>query len=199
MEAYRAFVAAFDAELAPVGLLERAAAQTIADTHWRLNRIRTLENNLFANAFHEFSDQVSTDDPIIHSALAQAKALEVHAGVLTKLSLYEQRLTRTLEKAQAELLSLQEPRKWREHCNMQKTPPPRPQLENTKPASPHPAPGRAPEKTSSPASLAQPPLAQPPLAQPSLAQPPCVSMRADPPSSDAGQPAQNSKTAPGER
>jgi hypothetical protein len=139
MEAYRAFVAAFDAELAPVGLLERAAAQTIADTHWRLNRLRTLENNLFANAFHEFSDQVSTDDPIIHSALAQAKALEVHAGVLTKLSLYEQRLTRTLEKAQAEIESLQEIRKWREHCNMQKTPPPRPRLENTKPATPHPA------------------------------------------------------------
>ncbi|HEY4364122.1 MAG TPA: hypothetical protein VGN17_24340 [Bryobacteraceae bacterium] len=123
LAAYRAFVGEFYAVLQPVGLLERAAAQTIADTHWRLNRIRIMENNLFANAFTEFSAGISLEDPIIHAALAQAKAVEVHANVLTKLSLYEQRLTRTLERTQAELDRLQSSRNWRESRDIQQTPP----------------------------------------------------------------------------
>jgi chromosome segregation ATPase len=49
-------------------------------------------------------------DPLIHSALAQAKALEQHADLLTRLSLYEHRLNRTLEKAKAELKQLQQER-----------------------------------------------------------------------------------------
>jgi hypothetical protein len=139
MESYRAFVAEFHAELKPVGLLERAAAQTIADTHWRLNRIRTMENNLFANAFVEFSDDISTEDPVIHAALTQAKAVEVHADVLTKLSLYEQRLTRTLEKTQAELDRLQANRNWREYGKIEQSQPPQVRPENTKPPAAVPA------------------------------------------------------------
>src|SRR5712691_2203284 len=64
------------AELKPVGLLQPQAVQTIADTYWRLDRIRAMENNLFSLGFQEQSPHISTDDPAIHAALAQAKALE---------------------------------------------------------------------------------------------------------------------------
>jgi hypothetical protein len=148
LAAYRAFVAEFHETLQPVGLLERAAAQTIADTHWRLHRIRTMENNLFANAFSEFSGQLLVQDQAIHSALAQAKALEVHADVLTKLSLYEQRLTRTLDKAHADLARLQEIRKWQEQQRIQDQPPPPPKPAGFEFSSPHAAPQEALEKAS---------------------------------------------------
>ena len=51
LAAYRASCAQFFAELKPVGLIESKAVQTIADTHWRLDRIRAMENNLFALGF----------------------------------------------------------------------------------------------------------------------------------------------------
>ena len=51
-----------------------------------------------------------SSDPLIDSALAQAKSLEQHSDLLTRLSLYEHRLNRTLEKAKAELKQLQKER-----------------------------------------------------------------------------------------
>ncbi|HLH42093.1 MAG TPA: hypothetical protein VKV74_03830 [Bryobacteraceae bacterium] len=108
LAAYRASCAQFFAELKPVGLLESKAVQTIADTHWRLDRIRAMENNLFALGFQEHSGLSS--DPAIDSALAQAKSLDQRADLLVRLSLYEQRLHRTLAKAHAELKLLQQER-----------------------------------------------------------------------------------------
>jgi hypothetical protein len=70
-----------------------------------------MENNLFSLGFHEHSPQISTDDPVIHCALAQAKAVESQADVLVRLSLYEQRLNRTLVQAKAELKQLQDQRR----------------------------------------------------------------------------------------
>ena len=52
----------------------------------------------------------TSPDPLIHYALAQAKSLEQHSDLLTRLSLYEHRLNRTLEKAKAELKQLQKER-----------------------------------------------------------------------------------------
>jgi len=103
-------------ELKPVGLHETDAVQTIADTRWRLHRIRAMENNLFSLGFQEHSASVPTDDPVIHSALAQAKAVQANADVLVRLSLYEQRLNRTLAQAKAELADLQEKRRPKEQA-----------------------------------------------------------------------------------
>jgi hypothetical protein len=111
LAAYQESCRQFHAELKPVGLLETKAVQTIADTHWRLDRIRAMENNLFSLGFHEHSPQISNDDPAIHCALAQAKAVEAHADVLVRLSLYEQRLNRTLTQARSDLEKLQQERR----------------------------------------------------------------------------------------
>ena len=67
-------------ELKPVGLLETKAVQTLADTYWRLDRIRAMENNLFALGFEEQSGLSS--DPAIDCALAQAKSLDRRGDLL---------------------------------------------------------------------------------------------------------------------
>jgi hypothetical protein len=109
LAAYRKHCAEFHAELKPHGLLESKVVQTIADTYWRLDRIRAMEDNLFALAVQE-SPSALASDPIIDSALAQAKSLEASGDLLAKLTLYEQRLNRTLEKSKAELKQLQQER-----------------------------------------------------------------------------------------
>jgi len=111
LAAYRETCRQFHDELKPVGLIETRAVQAIADTHWRLDRIRAMENNLFALGFEEHSASILTGDPAINSALAQAKAVQANADVLVRLSLYEQRLTRTLVQAEAKLKELQEERR----------------------------------------------------------------------------------------
>ena len=110
LAAYQKHCAQFHAELKPLGLLESKAVQTIADTYWRLDRIRAMENNLFSLGFLELSPLLSSPDPAIHAALAQAKSLDARADLLARLSLYEQRLNRTLSLAKAELHQLQQQR-----------------------------------------------------------------------------------------
>jgi hypothetical protein len=110
LAAYQKHCAQFHAELKPKGLLETKAVQTVADTYWRLDRIRAMENNLFSLGFQELSGELATDDPIIHCALAQAKSLDSRGDLLARLSLYEQRLNRTLTLAKAELKQLQQER-----------------------------------------------------------------------------------------
>ena len=110
LAAYQKHCAQFHAELRAKGLLETKAVQTIADTYWRLDRIRAMENNLFSLGFQELSAELSTDDPAIHCALAQAKSLDGRGDLLARLSLYEQRLNRTLTLAKAELKQLQQAR-----------------------------------------------------------------------------------------
>ena len=108
LAAYQKHCAEFHTELKPQGLLETKAVQTIADTYWRLDRIRAMENNLFALAIEEQTPL--SPDPVISAALAQAKSLDTRADLLARLSLYEQRLNRTLVQAQAQLKQLQQER-----------------------------------------------------------------------------------------
>ena len=108
LAAYQASCAQFHAELKPKGLLETKAVQAIADTDWRLDRIRAMENNLFALAVEE--QPPLSSDVVISAALAQAKSLDQRADLLTRLSLYEQRLNRTLAQAHAQLKQLQRER-----------------------------------------------------------------------------------------
>jgi hypothetical protein len=133
LAAYQKHCGQFHTELKPQGLLESKCVQTIADTYWRLDRIRAMENSLFGLAVSERTGEAvvrgsdertgeavvrgskdpepeMSPDPLIHSALAQAKSLEQHSDLLTRLSLYEHRLNRTLEKAKAELKQLQKDR-----------------------------------------------------------------------------------------
>jgi len=108
LAAYQRSCDQFHAELKPKGLLETKAVQTIADTYWRLDRIRPMENTLFALSIEE--QEPLSSDPLISSAFAQARSLDGRADLLARLSLYEQRLNRSLAQAQAQLKQLQQER-----------------------------------------------------------------------------------------
>jgi hypothetical protein len=71
--------------------------------------VRGSENEATGEAVDEEPAEISPD-PLIDSGLAQAKSLEQHSDLLIRLSLYEHRLNRTLEKTKAELKQLQQER-----------------------------------------------------------------------------------------
>jgi hypothetical protein len=86
--------------LAPVGILEQQLAQSIAECHWRLNRALALESGIFAlGQLKEF------DEPVAQG-LTQAKTWLADGKNLQLLSLYEQRIQRSIEKRMAELRTL---------------------------------------------------------------------------------------------
>jgi hypothetical protein len=103
-EAYDLHHADFLAELAPEGLVETQIAHGIADDYWRLNRIKAIEDNIFALGIESMADEL---DP----ALAQARTYLDRSREINLLSLYEQRLNRAVHKKYAELAELQRLRK----------------------------------------------------------------------------------------
>jgi hypothetical protein len=96
--------------LAPVGDFERDAAQSIADDHWRLKRARAIEASTFALGMPEHAAD-STGHPEVDAALAQARTWEKAAHNLQLLTVYEQRIRRTVDKNTTQLKALQTERK----------------------------------------------------------------------------------------
>jgi hypothetical protein len=93
----------FLTELKPEGPIETQVAQSIADDYWRLNRIKAIEDNIFALGIEAGAE----NDP----ALAQAQTFLDQASQINLLSLYESRLNRGVSKKLAELRELQRLRK----------------------------------------------------------------------------------------
>ncbi|HEY6340094.1 MAG TPA: hypothetical protein VIY49_01265 [Bryobacteraceae bacterium] len=97
-------------DLDPEGALETNLAQAIAEDHWRLNRVRALENGIFALGQIEQSPQDS-GNPELDAALAPARTWMAHAHELHLLALYESRISRSVEKNMAQFRTLQAERK----------------------------------------------------------------------------------------
>jgi hypothetical protein len=93
-------------DLDPEGALETNLAQAIAEDYWRLNRVRALENGIFALGQTEQPPQDS-DNPELDAALAPARTWIDHAHELQLLALYESRISRSVEKNMARLRALQ--------------------------------------------------------------------------------------------
>jgi hypothetical protein len=111
-EAYQAHCAAIISELAPAGQLETQCAQGIADDQWRLNRARAVDTNMFA--LGQFDYEPLTGDQQADAALNTARAFRDHSKAFGNLSLYEQRINRSLEKNFARLQTLQQERELKE-------------------------------------------------------------------------------------
>jgi hypothetical protein len=94
--------------LAPVGLVEPGIAQAIAEDAWRLKRARALENSIFAKGPDAAAN---TGNPEIDAALDAGQTWIEQARNLQLLTLYEQRINRTLAKNTARLEALQSARK----------------------------------------------------------------------------------------
>jgi hypothetical protein len=101
--------------LKPENFLEVQIAQSIAEDHWRLNRVFAIESNIFALGHFELPGPASSEetggDPEIHDALNTARVFLADARQFALLSIYEQRIHRNLQKSLAQLHELQTVRK----------------------------------------------------------------------------------------
>jgi hypothetical protein len=111
MDAYMRFCAELMTDLAPETAVERQYAQTFCDTQWRLNRIRSIEDSMFALGHVEEAGRIETEHPEVHAALTAARVFRDDSKTFANLSLYEQRLQRTLDKSLKQLQTLQAERR----------------------------------------------------------------------------------------
>jgi hypothetical protein len=105
---YEQFRATTMATLEPAGETEHALTQSIADDLWRLNRARAIEENIFAL---DLATAPETEDNEIHLAFSQAQTFLDHAREIQLLTLYANRIARSIDKNKAELRSLQAARR----------------------------------------------------------------------------------------
>ena len=92
--------------LEPVGALELDLAQAIAEGRWRLKRASALESSIYAlGQSQPVSDDLGQIQ--IREALAQARTWLADGKNLQLLTLYEQRIHRSVEKNTAQLAALQ--------------------------------------------------------------------------------------------
>ncbi len=107
MDAYHAFCAELIADLAPETPVERQYAQTFCDTQWRLNRARAIEDSMLSLGHFEAAGDIDADHPQVHAALTAARVFREDSKSFVNLSLYEQRLQRTLKESLRQLQELQ--------------------------------------------------------------------------------------------
>ena len=109
--AHDAFSTSFIKAMAPEGALELQLAQRIATDSWRLNRASAIEDNIFALGFSDHSGDMDVDHPELHAALTAARTFSREAKSIELLTLYEQRINRSIQKNLALLQQLQAARK----------------------------------------------------------------------------------------
>jgi len=109
--AHDRFVQELIDRLRPEDSLELQFASLIAEDFWRLQRIRSVENDIFAlGNFSEAAD-IDVDHPEIHTALTRARTFLDQSKDFERLTLYEQRINRAIEKNRRQLDELQAERK----------------------------------------------------------------------------------------
>jgi len=103
LAAYRRFSDEFIASLAPETFAECQCAQTIIDTQWRLNRVRSLEDGMLGLGHFGPESRIDPGHPEIHAALTAAAVYREHSQAFVNLSMHEQRLYRILREASKSL------------------------------------------------------------------------------------------------
>ena len=120
--AHDAFAEALIKAMAPEGALELQLAQRIATDSWRLNRSSAIEDNIFALGFTDHASDIDADHPELHAALTAARTFTREAKSIELLTLYEQRINRSLQKNLGLLQQLQATRKAERKAEMEQRP-----------------------------------------------------------------------------
>jgi hypothetical protein len=105
------FKSQFIADLAPKTTLELSLANSIAWDTWRLNHLRAVEANMYALGANSPERIVACDDPQVHAAMSAAMTFSSEAPKFALMSIYEQRMNRSIHKNLATLRDLQAERK----------------------------------------------------------------------------------------
>jgi hypothetical protein len=114
MDAYNAFSKEIVDSLDAQTPVERQFAQTVADNQWRINRIRSIEDGMLGMGHFESAGDFDCPSSEIHSAMTAARAFRDDSKSFVNLSIYEQRLHRSMKEALRQLKELQTER--RERC-----------------------------------------------------------------------------------
>jgi len=107
---YEAHLARFREQYQPVGDQELSLVQSLADTHWRIARIPSLEMGIYALGRLEFADLFPDYEEGSRKILIHAKVFLTYQRQLVNLGVQEGRLRRQAEKDLAALQGLQQPR-----------------------------------------------------------------------------------------
>jgi hypothetical protein len=107
LDAYKAFSKELLTSLSAETPVERQYAQTFIDTQWRLNRMRGIEDGMFALGHLEPTANIDVDHPQIHAALTASNVFRQNSQAFVNLTLYEQRLQRQLKESLRQLQELQ--------------------------------------------------------------------------------------------
>ena len=118
MDAYHAFSKEIVDCLDPQTPVERQFAQTVADNQWRINRIRSIEDGMLGMGHFEAAGDFPTDNTEAHSAMTAARAFRDDSKAFVNLSIYEQRLHRSMKEALRQLKELQAERRERRKNDM---------------------------------------------------------------------------------
>jgi len=113
MAAYKAFSKEIVDSLDPQTPVERQFAQTVADNQWRINRIRSIEDGMLSSGHFRSVADYDTASPEFHSAMTAARAFREDSKAFVNLSIYEQRLHRSMKEALRQLKELQAERRER--------------------------------------------------------------------------------------
>jgi hypothetical protein len=118
MDAYNAFSKEIVDSLDPQTPVERQFAQTVADNQWRINRIRSIEDGMLGMGHFEAAGDLDCPSPEIHSAMTAARAFRDDSKSFVNLSIYEQRLHRSIKESLRQLRELQDERRERHKTEM---------------------------------------------------------------------------------
>jgi hypothetical protein len=118
MNAYKAFSKEIADSLDPQTPVERQFAQTVADNQWRINRIRSIEDGMLGMGHWESAGNIDTDHVEIHAVMTSARAFRDRSQDFVNLSIYEQRLHRTMKESLRQLKELQTERRERRQTEM---------------------------------------------------------------------------------
>ncbi|MGD1071032.1 MAG: hypothetical protein ABSB15_12910 [Bryobacteraceae bacterium] len=108
---FEAFSNPIIARLNPDGPLELQLASLIAHDHWRLNRIQSIEDGIFALGHGYPKNQMDTGAEQADVLLSEAVTFMRSSKEILNLTLYESRINRNLRRNMEELNSLQAERK----------------------------------------------------------------------------------------
>jgi hypothetical protein len=108
---FEKFKSDFIEDLAPKTTMELSLATSIAWDTWRLNHLRAVEMNIYALGTANNSVEIESDDPQIHTAVSGAVTFVDEAKRFALMSMYEQRMNRSIHKNLTTLRQLQAERK----------------------------------------------------------------------------------------
>ncbi len=99
------------ADLAPQTVMETRLASSIAWDTWRLDHLRSIEMNIYALGAANPAIDLECDQPELFTAMSDAITFQDESKRLALMSIYENRLNRSIHKNLATLRELQAERK----------------------------------------------------------------------------------------